>query len=505
MNEPTGLSESESRPHRLRPWGGLTAWRSPLWALQYVRRLIWTDILSVAVAVIGAQIVWFGRDGEILGVNDYVAGISVSYFAVSLALIGLWLMFLAIFDTRDSRIVGLGASEYKRIGLSSLRLFGLVAIVSLLFKIDLARGYLILAFPAGLLLLLASRWLWRKWLVRQRQHGRFLARTILVGSVRSTAIVAEQLERFPHAGLSAIGVCLPRSSQPLDFHPDYPELPVLGSIDKIADLVTEHHASTVILSSSESLTSAQTRRISWSLEGSGVDLAVAPGLTDIAGPRIHTRPLAGLPLLHIEVPTYRASRRWVKWMFDFLGALFIMIVLSPVYLVLAVLVKTTSKGPVFFLQERVGLNGDHFRMVKFRTMVANAEDLLDQLEGHNEGAGLLFKIRDDPRVTRVGKWMRRLSLDELPQFFNVLRGEMSIVGPRPPLPSEVAKYEPHVHRRFLVRPGITGPWQISGRSDLSWDDGVRLDLYYVENWSLIGDFILIWRTIGAVLKQRGAY
>jgi exopolysaccharide biosynthesis polyprenyl glycosylphosphotransferase len=247
------------------------------------------------------------------------------------------------------------------------------------------------------------------------------------------------------------------------------------------------------------------RNISWSLEASGIDVAVAPALTAIAGPRIHTRPVAGLPVLHVEVPRYEGWKRVLKAVFDWSAAAIAVTLLSPVLLVLALLVAADSRGPIFFHQERVGLNGRVFRMHKFRSMGVDAEERRKELEDSNEAAGPLFKMKDDPRVTRVGRWMRRYSMDELPQLFNVLAGEMSMVGPRPPLVEEAAKYEPTVRRRLLVKPGITGPWQISGRSDLSWDEGVRLDLYYVENWSLANDLILLVRTVGAVVLNRGAY
>ncbi len=282
-------------------------------------------------------------------------------------------------------------------------------------------------------------------------------------------------------------------------------IPVLGTFSDVADVAARMHADSGILTSSDQLPPATVRRIAWSLESSTVELAVAPALTEIAGPRIHIRQLAGLPLLHVAVPQYEGSKQAAKAVFDVTTAVVLSILLSPVLLVLALIVRFSSRGPVIFKQERVGLNGRTFRMLKFRTMVDGAEDRLDELMPLNEGSGPLFKVRDDPRVTRVGRILRRYSLDELPQLWNVIRGDMSIVGPRPPLPSEVERYEPEVRRRLLVKPGVTGPWQISGRSDLSWAEGVRLDLFYVENWSLMGDLLMIWRTLRVVLRRHGAY
>jgi exopolysaccharide biosynthesis polyprenyl glycosylphosphotransferase len=241
------------------------------------------------------------------------------------------------------------------------------------------------------------------------------------------------------------------------------------------------------------------------LEGTGVNLLVAPALTDVAGPRIHVRPVSGLPLLQIAKPEFRGPRRLFKAAIDLLGALVLLILLSPLLLATAVVVRASGPGPVLFRQIRVGRGGRPFTMYKFRSMHSDAEHLLAELRTLNDhGEGVLFKLRDDPRITRIGKYLRRYSVDELPQLFNVLLGEMSLVGPRPPLPSEVARYAQDVHRRLLVKPGLTGLWQVSGRSDLDWEETVRLDLYYVENWSAALDAEILWKTFFAVLRGSGA-
>jgi exopolysaccharide biosynthesis polyprenyl glycosylphosphotransferase len=207
----------------------------------------------------------------------------------------------------------------------------------------------------------------------------------------------------------------------------------------------------------------------------------------------------------VERPELRGVRRLTKEAFDrtsaFLGILF----LAPVLLGVALAVKVTSSGPVFFQQERIGRDGRRFGMLKFRSMVTGADRMVDDLAADSDGNGVLFKKKDDPRITRVGKVLRRYSIDELPQLINVVRGDMSLVGPRPPLQSEVERYGFDMHRRFLVKPGLTGLWQVSGRSDLSWDDSVRIDVRYVENWSLTFDFMILWKTAGAVLRGSGAY
>jgi exopolysaccharide biosynthesis polyprenyl glycosylphosphotransferase len=473
------------------------------WPRRYAARLFVTDLVIVAVAVFGSQVLWFGLYPATVHVITDSDHAPLDYYGFSVLLIAAWVATLTIYATRDRRVVGIGSMEYKRIFDASLRLFGLVAITAVLIQLNLARGYIVTAFPAGVVLLIASRWAWRRWLMRRRWEGHFSARVLLVGSKESVGYIIEQLARFPFAGYRAVGACIPDSDN--DGGAELSGIPIVGNLGQVVSAVNKLRADTVILTSSDHLSPAVVRRISWSLESMNIDLAVAPALTDIAGPRIHIRPLAGLPLLHVEVPRYEGSKRSAKAVFDLSVAVVTILVLSPVFLVLALLVGLTSRGPIFFRQKRVGLNGEVFSMIKFRTMVADAEELQNDLAHANEGQGLLFKIRDDPRITKVGRVLRRYSLDELPQFFNVVRGDMSIVGPRPPLVNEAERYEPEVRRRLLVRPGITGPWQISGRSDLSWDDGVRLDLYYVENWSLTGDLVLIWRTVNAVIRSQGAY
>jgi len=263
----------------------------------------------------------------------------------------------------------------------------------------------------------------------------------------------------------------------------------------------------VVITSSDELSPDRIRELSWSLEPGHQHLVVAPSLTDIGGPRIHTRPVAGLPLIHVETPRFEGRNFFTKRAFDIIVSAVLIIVLSPFLVLIAMAVRLSTPGDVLFRQERVGINGTHFNMLKFRSMVTNAEALLVDLkdETRAEGNSVMFKMKDDPRVTPIGKFLRRYSLDELPQLFNVLLGTMSLVGPRPPLEREVTEYETHVHRRFLVKPGITGLWQVSGRSNLSWEATVRLDLYYVENWSITGDIVILWRTAQAVLASDGAY
>jgi exopolysaccharide biosynthesis polyprenyl glycosylphosphotransferase len=234
---------------------------------------------------------------------------------------------------------------------------------------------------------------------------------------------------------------------------------------------------------------------------------VSPSLLDVAGPRTTIRPTAGLTLLHVDHPQISGGRLVVKGLFDRLAAGAALVALAPVLLLLAVVIRISDRGPALFTQFRVGKDGRVFRIYKFRTMVVDAEQRRRQLatRGEDDGNGVLFKLRRDPRVTAVGVHLRRWSIDELPQLLNVFLGDMSLVGPRPALPDEAAKYAEHVRRRLVVKPGLTGLWQVNGRSDLSWDESVRLDLRYVENWSFALDLQILWKTAAALTRGEGAY
>jgi exopolysaccharide biosynthesis polyprenyl glycosylphosphotransferase len=282
-------------------------------------------------------------------------------------------------------------------------------------------------------------------------------------------------------------------------------VPVDGGLDDVVEVVRKREADAVAVTSASETAAVYLRRLSWQLEGSGIELLVSPGLVEIAGPRLHVRPFVGLPLLSIEEPVFSGWKRVLKGALDRVGAAVAIVLVAPVLLAIALAVKLSSTGPVLYRQERVGAYGRLYTMLKFRSMVDGADAKLAELLELNEGNGLLFKMRRDPRVTPVGRFLRRFSLDELPQLFNVLGGSMSLVGPRPPLPAEVERYDTSIRRRLLVKPGLTGLWQVSGRSDLSWEESVRLDLRYVENWSLALDLLILWKTASAVVRSHGAY
>ncbi|OZC38993.1 sugar transferase [Rhodococcoides fascians] len=461
-----------------------------------------TDVLAVVLSVALAQIVRFG------GVETTGLANSAIYTGVSVAVASVWISFLAIFRTRSTRVIGNGAEEYRRIVSATFRLFGVIAIVSLLFRIDFARLYLAIALPVGLVALLFSRWLWRQVVTRLRTEDKYKTSVLIVGSRAAAVSMAESFERSPSAGYAVVGMCMPGYEVPSDgiVHVEGADIPVLGSERDVLSAIDECGADTVAVTATEHLGHKGIRKMIWDLEKKDVDLVVAPGVVDVAGPRLVMRPVAGFPLIHVEKPQYNGATRFSKVAFDLTFAALVLVLISPVLLAVAVAVKVTSRGPVFYKSERMGIDGKPFSMIKFRSMTIDADQQVAHLLDRNEGAGgVLFKMRNDPRVTPVGKVLRRLSLDELPQFINVLKREMSVVGPRPPLRREVETYNGEVRRRLLVKPGVTGLWQVSGRSDLSWEETVRLDLSYVENWSMVGDLLIIAKTMKAVVGSDGAY
>jgi len=484
---------------------GETAAQRLDWRRRLSGRILLSDLAAITIAVFGAQLFWFdgfAGFGEtvVIRPDSTLSPMSYSYTAMSVVLVVAWMWALALSDARTARIIGSGTLEYRRVADASIRVFGAVAIIAFVLRVDVARGYLLISLPLGLALLLASRVAWRQWLRRQRRQGRFTARIVLVGSERSVADLSRELQRAPEAGYTVVGACVP-GGRGAGFIPGT-SIPVLGTVDDVERAMAATAADTVGVTGTDDLPAAKVKRISWGLESGQQHLVLAPGIVDVAGPRIHAVPVAGLPLIHVEVPRLTTGQRFVKRATDILGSLLGLIVLSPLLIALALMVRASGPGPVLFRQERVGLHGRSFQMFKFRTMVDGAEEQLDVLGALERDAGneVLFKLRHDPRVTPLGRFMRRHSLDELPQLANVLIGQMSLVGPRPPLRSEVAHYSDDVHRRFLMRPGITGIWQVSGRSQLSWEDSVRLDLSYVENYSLIGDIAILLRTAKAVLR-----
>lgn len=472
------------------------------WRKQSSRQLRAADAFVVAWAVVGAYVVRFGIEPSFV-----VSGQEYTYAWLSVALAVAWWFMLGAWNSRQSRILGAGPDEYKRVAAASLWLFGLVAIVSYVVRFDTARGYVGIALPVGLGGLLLARWLLRQHLNVARQKGQSMSRLLLLGGQSAVAHLASSLESAKYAGYLPVAAYTPGAHDGPAVEPES-GLPILGYAPDTASIlnaIDRCNADAVAVSAGVQLHPQVLRHLGWELASRNVGLIMAPALTDIAGPRIHTQQVAGLPLIHVTTPTLEGGQRVAKRLFDVLASSAMIVLASPLMLSIALLVKVDSPGPILFKQERVGIEGARFKMLKFRSMEVGAEEKLNELSEHNDGSGLLFKLKNDPRVTRAGKALRKCSLDELPQLFNILAGSMSLVGPRPPLPSEVEAYEHDVRRRLLVKPGLTGLWQVSGRSNLSWQDSVRLDLYYVENWSLAGDLLILLRTVRAVFRGTGAY
>lgn len=465
------------------------------WERRYARLLVVGDVATLAVALCISLVVTRGTPDDIA--SEGILAVTVLAVAI--------LACLSATGSRMPRVVGVGNLEYRALARSTLYVFTVAALLA--YGFDL-RGYgrlLLYGAVITFLLLTVERWLFRIWLVRRRRAGEMMNRVLLVGSEESIAATAEELARTPEAGLRVVGACTP-TGRVADYI-EGTDIAISGSVENLIAAVDAVDADTVLITSSNELSSEKVRSVSWQLEPGRKHLIVAPSLTDVGGPRLHTRPVAGLPLVHVETPRYRGGKLYVKRLFDILAAVGLLVVLAPVFAFVAITIAVTSPGGVFFRQERIGLGGEKFYMLKFRSMYADAEERLLELkrEADDRGNTVMFKMRNDPRVTPIGRFLRKVSIDELPQLINVLRGEMSLVGPRPPLEREVEQYADRVHRRFLVKPGITGLWQVSGRSNLSWDDTVRLDLFYVENWTIGGDLSILLRTVKAVVARDGAY
>jgi exopolysaccharide biosynthesis polyprenyl glycosylphosphotransferase len=460
------------------------------WEVGYVVMALVADLVA---GLVGGAVAFAARFGD--QVND----INRAYVFVSAVLPGLFLLSLWLSRAYERRFLFVGTDEYQRVLRAGVFMTALTATLSYAFVANLARGYVVLALPVATLLCLGARFVLRQWLHRRRAQGECLSRVIVVGHELAVVAIARQLGRELYHGLEVVGCCLPPE------HDDDVGMPVYGTFGDVAAAVRAAGADTVLVLSCPELDGHMLRRLAWRLERDDIDLIVASSLVDVAGSRATVRPVDGLPMLHVEHPRLSGAGRVVKSVFDRVIATAGLMLLAPLFMVAALAIRATSPGPVLFRQVRIGKAGRRFVMYKFRTMVVDAESRKHELVDLNHGDGVLFKIRSDPRVTPVGRWMRRLSIDELPQLINVVRGEMSLVGPRPPLPEEVAAYPSDMRRRLAVSPGLTGLWQVSGRSDLSWEETVRLDLRYVENWSFSLDLVILLRTLSAVCRSSGAY
>lgn len=413
-----------------------------------------------------------------------------------------WVAVLWLFGSYRTQVFGAGVDEYKRVINGSLAAAAAVAAGCYLTGFELARGFLLLCFVVGIPVLISGRFLLRRSLQRARSRGALQKRVLIAGTEGHVDEIASVLARETWLGYHVVGALTPSVTERVVTGSG---VPLVGHSGSLAEIAIAADVDVVFLAGGAFDSSADSRRLAWDLEYENIQVVIAPSVTDVSAERVSIRPVGGLPLIHLEKPRSRKAVRRMKRAFDVVGSSALLIAFAPVLLLAAYKVKRYDGGPVIFQQARVGRDGENFRCLKFRTMVTDAEALLAALQRESGYEGGLFKMENDPRITKPGHWLRRFSVDELPQLFNVLRGDMSLIGPRPPLQHEVAQYDRDVTRRLRVRPGMTGLWQVSGRSDLSWSEAIRLDLYYVDNWSMVQDLTILFRTFSAVLSSRGAY
>jgi exopolysaccharide biosynthesis polyprenyl glycosylphosphotransferase len=459
------------------------------WAKRYLRLAAIIDCGCAIIAVGAALIVRFGSQ----------FGLSYALFSVAFPV--LWVIAMTLSGGYDDRFIGTGSDEFRKVLNGGVSLIAGLAIFSYAINNEVSRIFLIIAMPGVTVLTLAARFGLRKWLHYMRAAGRYTLTMVAVGHEAGVRDLICELSRDKYHGMRVAAACLadPARCQ------DVAGVPVFGGLDDVAGAVRRCAADAVAVTACPEIDALKLRGLAWELEKTSTDLCVAPALLDVAGPRTTVRPTAGLTLLHVDHPQLSGARQAVKSLFDRVIAGFALLLLSPLFLALTVAIRLHDKGPAFFIQTRVGKGGHTFRLFKFRTMVVDAEQRLAQLRASNDHDGVLFKMRRDPRVTAIGTRLRKWSMDELPQLVNVMLGDMSLVGPRPALPAEADKYADHVRRRLVVKPGLTGLWQVNGRSDLSWEESVRLDLRYVENWSFALDLQILWKTISVIIRGSGAY
>ncbi|WP_158282928.1 sugar transferase [Nocardioides silvaticus] len=413
-----------------------------------------------------------------------------------------WILVVALGGGYRRQVLGGGSDEYKRVLNATLAYTGLLALILFVTQADVSRAFFVLLFAVGLPGLLLARWGARNVLHRLRIRGHLAVPVLIAGSPAYVDDVHGVLNRTPWLGYRVIGAVTP----PGDASHTVGGVPVVGSTEDVARAALASDARLILFAGGSSSSAQDLQEKLWQLEERGIDVVVAQSATGITiSDRATLRPVGGLPLMHLGTPAWSQATKIGKRMFDVVGASVLLVLFSPLLAFIALRIKLHDGGPVLFNQSRVGRQGVPFRCAKFRTMVPNAEDLLAALKVASGYEGGLFKMEDDPRITKPGRWLRRFSLDELPQLWNVVRGDMSLVGPRPPLPNEVAQYDAAARRRLHVRPGMTGLWQVSGRSDLSWEHAIRLDLYYVDHWSMLQDLHILWRTLGVVVLGKGAY
>jgi exopolysaccharide biosynthesis polyprenyl glycosylphosphotransferase len=484
-------------PPQARPAGAPTTERSTpagtsfsAWVRGYVR---WLPVVDVLVSLLAAVL-------ALAVVRDVPVASPAGAFAAAVFPLGM-LAALWLARCYEVRVASVGTEEVRRSLIGSARLAGVLGIAAYLTSWAAARSLLLVALPVTVLVVVLVRVAARLELGRMRARGEGRRRVLVLGTERSAAEMIRTLSLSKIDVFDVVGVLTDAS-----LGNEVEGVPVLGRTNDVRRAVITSAASAIIVAPWSPISQDGVRRLSWDTADLGVELYLSPNVMDVAGSRINVQITAGVPMLHIDAPEFGGVARVVKTVFDRSAAMLGLIIISPVMLAIAIAVRVTSPGRAVFRQERVGKGGSTFTMYKFRSMREDAEQVLEDVaEKNKHDGGPMFKATEDPRVTKVGSFIRRFSLDELPQLWNVVKGDMALVGPRPPLPREVSQYDDTAHRRLLVRPGLTGLWQVSGRSDLTWEESVRLDLYYIDNWSVVSDIAILGRTGSAVINGKGAY
>lgn len=470
--------------------------------LKYTRRLVITDFTLVVLSIAVAAALNFGDLINTFTETEQqgLLRIQLNPAALAWAMGIIWLLTLKFNGSRDDRIIGTGSDEYKRIFNSSITLISLLALAALFLKLDVSRLFVGFSLLIGTVALTLGRWAWRQWLRKRRENNQLKERVAIAGPAALIEELAEKLLNDKQ-GAYTPALLIPLSGKLTS------KIKQESNFEDPAKTLKDHKLDALIAVGTDTMTSKHLKQIAWNMEKSNATLIVAPGLLEVAGPRVHTRPISGMPLIEIEPAIFTGSQYVLKTLFDFVFATLVLVLLIPFFFIVALAIFLEDRGPIFFRQVRIGKDQKPFKMWKFRSMYVGAEKKFDELRirsGYEINA-VQFKLKDDPRITRVGKLIRKYSIDELPQFINVLSGDMSVVGPRPHVQTEVEMYDRHVFRRLYVKPGITGIWQISGRSGLSWEESVSLDLSYVDNWSIVSDSVIILKTLRAVLNPSNAY
>ena len=466
--------------------------------------------LDFIVLLVTSAVTYYSCFGSLL-IADNVRDAGLLRYEITPQFVGLgllitWLLALAVFKTRDPKLVGSDFSEYRRIVNASLSVLGLLAFGALFFKVDVSRVYVSSIVFFGLLAVLLERRIARAWLRKQRLQGRFTRRVAIYGPKAELEFELQKFKKNKEAEFEPVFVIEDDKQMKLRMLATGKEQNL--KIEDLAGICKENNVEVIQVVGSSPSSAQMHKRIYWALDGHDISFVVSPAITGVSSSKLTTRVIAGSPLLEIVSTKFTGPQYLLKTALDLALGLVAFLVSLPIVLVTALIVKISDGGPAFFTQTRVGLNGKEFTIYKLRSMKVGAElehaerqrALSDKQTNVN-----MFKDPEDPRVTKVGKVIRKYSIDELPQFLNVLKGDMSLVGPRPPLLSEVELWQQHEVRRLLVKPGVTGPWQIGGRSLLTWEETVAIDLSYVENWTVLTDVSIIFRTIIYVLKGNGAF